>query len=73
MLHGAAPAVCPFGYRWTLLHPVEEVAPAEMQRRFPEMTKGVSDPSSPRDSAGEVPPKAGLGALPFYRHGRDDP
>lgn len=36
----AASVVCPFGYRWTLSHPVEEVTPAEMQRRFSEMTKG---------------------------------
>ena len=36
----AASVVCPFGYRWTLSHPVEEVSPQEMQRRFSEMTKG---------------------------------
>lgn len=40
MLQGAAPAVRPFGYNWTLAHPVEGVTPAEMQRRFTEMTKG---------------------------------
>jgi PhnB protein len=36
----SASVVCPFGYRWTFSHPVEDVAPDEMQRRFTEMTKG---------------------------------
>jgi PhnB protein len=36
----SATVVCPFGYRWTMSHPVEDVAPAEMQRRFTEMMKG---------------------------------
>lgn len=36
----SASIVCPFGYRWTIAHPVEDVAPDEMQRRFHEMTKG---------------------------------
>lgn len=36
----SASVVCPFGYRWTVAHPVEDVAPGEMQRRFHEMMKG---------------------------------
>lgn len=34
----SASIVCPFGYKWTFTHPVEDVAPEEMQRRFKEMT-----------------------------------
>jgi len=30
----------PFGHQWTLATQVEDVSPAEMQRRFEELTKG---------------------------------
>jgi uncharacterized glyoxalase superfamily protein PhnB len=36
----SASVVCPFGYRWTFSHPVEEVSFGEMQRRFTEMMGG---------------------------------
>jgi PhnB protein len=31
---------CPFGYRWSLATPKEEVSPAEMQKRWTEMLAG---------------------------------
>jgi len=30
----------PFGHEWNIGHEIEKVAPAEMQRRYDEMTKG---------------------------------
>jgi uncharacterized glyoxalase superfamily protein PhnB len=32
----------PFGHRWNIGHSIEEVSPAEMQRRYTEMLKGQS-------------------------------
>lgn len=31
----------PFGHRWNIGHSIEEVSPAEMQRRYTEMMKGT--------------------------------
>jgi hypothetical protein len=30
----------PFGHRWSIGHRIEEVSPAEMQRRYDEISKG---------------------------------
>ncbi len=31
---------CPFGYRWSLAAPKEQVSPAEMQKRWTKMLAG---------------------------------